>query len=133
MRAARTPSTDTSSWSPSPEGNSKLGRWYQEAFNKAFSVEFPAVDDHSILSRDVRTTQYLAEHLIEPPVLLACRALGLSVTLTTAHRGFESRIHTKFGISDAYGVVAMSPTGYPLAAGRGGEPGECRGNSLAVS
>ena len=39
--------------------------------------------------------------------------LGLGATLTTAHRGFESRIHTEFGISNEYGVVAMIPIGYP--------------------
>ena len=48
-------------------------------------------------------------------ILLACRALGLDATLTTAHRGFDSRIHTEFGISGDYGVVAMIPIGcYPL-------------------
>ena len=47
-------------------------------------------------------------------ILLACRALGLGATITTAHRGFESRIHTEFGISDEYGVVAMIPIGYSL-------------------
>lgn len=47
-------------------------------------------------------------------ILLACRALGLGATLTTAHRGFESKIHAEFGISHEYGVVAMIPIGYPL-------------------
>lgn len=47
-------------------------------------------------------------------ILLACRALGLGATLTTAHRGFEEKLHTEFGISHEYGVVAMIPIGYPL-------------------
>ncbi len=74
-------------------------------------------------------------------ILLACRALGLGATLTTAHREFESRIHTEFGISDEYGVVAMIPIGYPL--GKFGLATrkpleevvslECWGNSLPVA
>ena len=47
-------------------------------------------------------------------MLLACRALGLGATLTTAHRQFESKIHSAFDVPQNYGVVAMIPIGYPL-------------------
>jgi nitroreductase len=46
-------------------------------------------------------------------MLLACRALGLGASLTTAHVLFEDELQKRFGVPDDYGMVAMLPIGYP--------------------
>jgi len=45
--------------------------------------------------------------------LLACRALGLGASLTTAHVLFEDELQQRFGVPDDYGMVAMLPIGFP--------------------
>ncbi len=47
-------------------------------------------------------------------ILLACRDLGLGATLTTMHQMFEAEMHARFGIPEAFGVVAMIPIGFPM-------------------
>jgi nitroreductase len=46
-------------------------------------------------------------------ILLACRALGLGASLTTAHMVFEDELARRLGVPDDYGMVAIIPIGYP--------------------
>lgn len=46
-------------------------------------------------------------------ILLACRALGLGASLTTAHMLFEDELAKHLGVPDDYGMVAVIPIGYP--------------------
>jgi nitroreductase len=61
-------------------------------------------------------------------MLLACRALGLGASLTTAHVLFEEELQERFGVPDEYGMVAMLPIGYPK--GRFGSVTRTRGEEL---
>ena len=88
---------------------------------------------------------YLAEHLHEVPVhlfvagwtrrgvpqtqalfpaiqniLLACRAVGLGASLTTAHRAFGQEIDQWLGLSEDTPTCALIPIGWPK--GRYGTP-----------
>ncbi len=47
-------------------------------------------------------------------ILLACRALGLGASLTTAHTSFESELAEHLGVPEEYGTVVIVPIGYPL-------------------
>jgi len=46
-------------------------------------------------------------------ILLACRALGLGASLTTAHALFHDELAEYLGVPDDFGMVAMVPIGYP--------------------
>lgn len=46
-------------------------------------------------------------------ILLACRALGLGASLTTAHTLFEDELAQELAVPDDYGMVAIIPIGYP--------------------
>lgn len=46
-------------------------------------------------------------------ILLACRALGLGASLTTAHMLFEDELARHLEIPDDQGAVAIIPIGYP--------------------
>jgi len=46
-------------------------------------------------------------------VLLACRALELGASLTTAHMLFEDELAAHLGVPETYGIVAIIPIGYP--------------------
>lgn len=95
--------------------------------------------------RNMNAAIYLAEHLHEVPVhlfiagwkrrgeaqtqalfpaiqniLLACRAVGLGASLTTAHRAFADEIDTYLGLSPDTPSCAMLPIGWPI--GRYGRP-----------
>lgn len=47
-------------------------------------------------------------------ILLACRALGLGASLTTAHTSFEEELADHLGVPEDYGTVVIVPIGYPL-------------------
>lgn len=95
--------------------------------------------------RNMKAAIHLAEHLHEAPVhlvvagwtrrgepqlqalfpaiqniLLACRAVGLGASLTTAHRAFGDEIDTYLGLSKDTPSCALIPIGWPL--GRYGTP-----------
>jgi nitroreductase len=46
-------------------------------------------------------------------ILLACRALGLGASLTTAHMLFEDELAAFLGVPEDHGMVAIMPIGYP--------------------
>jgi nitroreductase len=95
--------------------------------------------------RNLRAAVYLAEHLHEVPVhlfvagwtrrgqpqtqalfpaiqniLLACRAVGLGASLTTAHRAYGREIDAFLGLSPETPSCALIPIGWPK--GRYGTP-----------
>lgn len=88
--------------------------------------------------RNMRAAIYLAEHLHEAPVhlfvagwtrrgqpqsqalfpaiqnvLLACRAVGLGASLTTAHRAYGDEIDQYIGLSKKTPSCALIPIGWP--------------------
>jgi nitroreductase len=92
-----------------------------------------------------RAALWLAEHLHEVPVhlfvagwtrrgepqgqalfpaiqnvLLACRAVGLGASLTTAHRAFGKELDRRLGLPESCPSLALLPIGWP--AGRYGRP-----------
>lgn len=95
--------------------------------------------------RNMKAAIYLAEHLHEAPVhlfvagwtrrgepqsqalfpaiqniLLACRAVGLGASLTTAHRAHGEQIDRYIGLSDKTPSCALIPIGWPK--GKYGKP-----------
>jgi len=88
--------------------------------------------------RNLKAAIYLAEHLHEAPVhlfvagwtrrgepqsqalfpaiqnvLLACRAVGLGASLTTAHRAYGEEIDKYIGLSEKTPSCALIPIGWP--------------------
>jgi len=88
--------------------------------------------------RNMKAAMYLAEHLHEAPVhlfvagwtrrgtqqsqalfpaiqniLLACRAVGLGASLTTAHRAHAAEIDKMLGLSEKTPTCALIPIGWP--------------------
>ena len=53
-------------------------------------------------------------------ILLACRAVGLGASLTTAHRAFGPELDRLLGLPEACPSIALLPIGWPL--GRYGRP-----------
>jgi len=53
-------------------------------------------------------------------ILLACRAVGLGVSLTTLHLSFGREVDDRLGLPDGVRSCAMLPIGWPL--GRYGRP-----------
>lgn len=95
--------------------------------------------------RNMKAAAYLAEHMHEVPVhlfvagwtrrnapqtqalfpciqniLLACRAVGLGASLTTAHRAFGAEIDEFLGLSKDTPSIALIPIGWPK--GKYGRP-----------
>ncbi|HIG40604.1 MAG: nitroreductase family protein [bacterium] len=95
--------------------------------------------------RNMKAATYLAEHLHEAPVhlfvagwtrrgapqsqalfpaiqnvLLACRAVGLGASLTTAHRAYAEEIDRYLGLSADTPSCALIPIGWPK--GKYGKP-----------
>ncbi|MEX0942039.1 MAG: nitroreductase family protein [Pseudomonadales bacterium] len=95
--------------------------------------------------RNMNAAIYLAEHLHEVPVhlfvagwtrrgapqtqalfpaiqniLLACRAVGLGASLTTAHRAYGEEIDEYLGLSEKTPTTALLPIGWPK--GKYGRP-----------
>lgn len=95
--------------------------------------------------RNMKAAIYLAEHLHEAPVhlfvagwtrrgapqtqalfpaiqniLLACRAVGLGASLTTAHRAFGQEIDEYLGLTEKTPTCALIPMGWPK--GKYGRP-----------
>jgi len=122
---------------------------YRKAFRAYISPAFeraeadPEFPPASL--RNMRGALHLAEHLHEAPVhlfvagwkrraepqlqalfpaiqniLLACRAVGLGASLTTAHRSFGAEIDAYLGLPEKTPSCALLPIGWPQ--GRYGRP-----------
>ena len=114
--------------------------YIKPAIKAAKQPDYPAAK-----RRNMKAAIYLAEHLHEAPVhlliagwtrrgtaqtqalfpaiqniLLACRAVGLGASLTTAHRAFGAEIDEYVGLSERTPSCALLPIGWPL--GKYGRP-----------
>lgn len=114
--------------------------YIQPALDAAKSSDYPDAK-----RRNMKAAIHLAEHLHQVPVhlfvagwtrrgepqsqamfpaiqniLLACRAVGLGASLTTAHRGHGDKIDAFLGLSEKTPSCAMIPIGWPI--GKYGKP-----------
>jgi nitroreductase len=121
----------------------QIGEWYWNVWRE-YGKQY--VDDPASIDRlprqmrlVVRSTDHLARHLAETPVLLfvvapkseqpggaagsifpaiqnmllSIRALGLGSVVTTFHRRHEAAVCALLGIPDTYETHAMLPVGFP--------------------
>jgi nitroreductase len=114
---------------------------YNQTFNQYITPAIDAAKDPAYPEakrRNMKAAIYLAEHLHEVPVhlfvagwtrrgtqqsqalypaiqniLLACRAVGLGASLTTAHRAFGKEIDEYLGLSEETPSCALIPIGWP--------------------
>ena len=121
---------------------------YLAAFRKYIQPAFAAAEEPGFPERKKKNMQaalYLAEHLHEAPVhlfvagwtrggepqgqalypaaqniLLACRAVGLGASLTTAHTAAGAEIDAFLGLDEKTPTCAMLPIGWPI--GKYGKP-----------
>jgi nitroreductase len=122
---------------------------YRDAFHRYIGPAFEAAERDpefpELKRRNMQAALHLADHLHEAPVhlfvagwtrrgapqlqalfpaiqniLLACRAVGLGASLTTAHRTFGNEIDDYLGLSEKTPSCALIPIGWPQ--GRFGRP-----------
>ena len=114
---------------------------YNQTFTRYITPAIEAAKDPAYPEakrRNMKAAIYLAEHLHEVPVhlfvagwtrrgtqqsqalypaiqniLLACRAVGLGASLTTAHRAFGKEIDEYLGLSEETPSCALIPIGWP--------------------
>ena len=131
-----------------PERRAWVAERYRRAFHAYIGPALEASKERDFPEdrrRMLRSAVYLADHLHEVPVhlfvagwtrrgepqlqalfpaiqnvLLACRAVGLGASLTTAHRNFGAEIDAWLGLPDNCPSCALLPIGWPL--GRYGRP-----------
>lgn len=131
-----------------PERRAFVAERYRRAFHAYIAPALEAAKDPAFPEakrRNVRAATHLADHLHEAPVLLfvagwtrrgepqvqalfpaiqnvllACRAVGLGASLTTAHRAFGAEIDAWLGLPEGCPTCALLPIGWP--AGRYGRP-----------
>jgi nitroreductase len=121
---------------------------YNQTFKRYIAPAIEAAKDPAYPDakrRNMKAAIYLAEHLHEVPVhlfvagwtrrgtqqsqalypaiqniLLACRAVGLGASLTTAHRAFGKEIDEYLGLPEETPSCALIPIGWPK--GKYGRP-----------
>jgi nitroreductase len=121
---------------------------YNQTFKRYIAPAIEAAKDPAYSDakrRNMKAAIYLAEHLHEVPVhlfvagwtrrgtqqsqalypaiqniLLACRAVGLGASLTTAHRAFGKEIDEYLGLPEETPSCALIPIGWPK--GKYGRP-----------
>jgi nitroreductase len=131
-----------------PELRAWVGARYRETFHAYIAPARAAAEDASFPEekrRMQRAALWLADHLHEVPVhlfvagwtrrgreqtqalvpaiqnvLLACRAVGLGASLTTAHGAFRGELDLKLGLPENCPTCALLPIGWPR--GRYGRP-----------
>jgi nitroreductase len=131
-----------------PERRAWLAERYRRVFRAYIQPVVEAAKDPSypeLKRRNMRAAIHLADHLHEVPVhlfvagwtrrgmpqlqalfpaiqnvLLACRAVGLGASLTTAHTAFGREVDEWLGLPPNCPTCAMLPIGWPV--GRYGRP-----------
>ena len=132
-----------------PEKRAQIATLYREVFDAYIAPAVEAARDPGYPEakrKNMRAAMYLAAHLHEAPVhlfvagwtrrgapqsqalfpaiqnvLLACRAVGLGASLTTAHRGHGEAIDQLIGLDPIKTPsIALIPIGWPR--GRYGKP-----------
>jgi len=131
-----------------PERRAFVAERYRDAFERYIAPAVEAARDPGFPDdkrRNLRAALHLARHLHEAPVhlfvagwtrrgepqaqalfpciqnvLLACRAVGLGASLTTAHRAHGAEIDAWLGLPPETPTIALLPIGWP--AGRYGRP-----------
>lgn len=132
-----------------PERRAFIAKLYLEAFRRYIAPAFEtAAKDKAFPDaklRNMKAALHLAEHLHEVPVhlfvagwtrrgetqsqalypciqniLLACRAVGLGASLTTAHLTHREEIDRYLGLSERTPTCALRPIGWPK--GKFGRP-----------
>lgn len=132
-----------------PEKRAQIATLYREVFDAYIAPAVEAAQDPGYPEakrKNMRAAMYLAAHLHEAPVhlfvagwtrrgvpqsqalfpaiqnvLLACRAVGLGASLTTAHRGHGEAIDQLIGLDPIKTPsIALIPIGWPR--GRYGKP-----------
>jgi nitroreductase len=131
-----------------PERRAWVGERYRKGFQRYIrpaleAARAPGFPEAS--RRNIRAAVHLAEHLHEVPVhlfiagwkhrgeeqsgalypciqniLLACRAVGLGASLTTAHRMFHRECDAWLGLPPEVPSAALLPIGWPV--GKHGRP-----------
>jgi len=130
------------------EKKRRIGEWYLEAWNASYGRARDAMLADPVQARVFRSADYLANHIVDVPVLiiatvraegvaavsgagasifpalqnlmLAARALGLGTTLTTLHRVHEADVKEMLGVPGGVETMAMIPLGWPV--GKFGPP-----------
>jgi nitroreductase len=130
------------------ERRAYIAERYNQTFTRYITPAIEAAKDPAypeVKRRNMKAAIYLAEHLHEVPVhlfvagwtrrgtqqsqalypaiqniLLACRAVGLGASLTTAHRAFGKEIDEYLGLSEETPSCALIPIGWPI--GKFGTP-----------
>ncbi len=118
-----------------------IAKKYQETFSSYIAPAIEAAKDPAYPEakrRNMKAAIYLAEHMHEVPVLLfvagwtrrgqpqsqalfpaiqnvllACRAVGLGASLTTAHLAFREEIDASLGLPENCPSCALLPIGWP--------------------
>jgi len=131
-----------------PERRAWVAERYRPVFHDYIAPAFEAAREGGLSEarvRNMKAALYLADHLHEAPVhlfvagwkrrgaeqtqalfpaiqnmLLACRAIGLGVSLTTLHKSFGRECDAYLGLSEKTPTCALLPIGWPL--GRFGKP-----------
>lgn len=132
-----------------PERRGFVAERYREAFHQYIGPAFEQAerdpDFPDATRRNMKAALHLADHLHEAPVhlfvagwtrrgepqlqalfpaiqniLLACRGVGLGVSLTTIHRTFGEEIDAYLGLDPKTPSCALLPIGWPI--GRFGRP-----------
>jgi len=131
-----------------PERRAFVAERYRRSFRAYIGPALEAArapDFPESKRRNIRASVHLAEHLHEVPVhlfvagwkrrgqaqlealfpaiqnvLLACRAVGLGASLTTAHLAFGREIDAWLGLPEETPTCALLPIGWPV--GRYGRP-----------
>ena len=135
-----------------PERRAWVAERYRRAFHSYMAPAFEAAekdpDFPDAKRRNMRAALHLADHLHEVPVhlfvagwtrrgreqsqalfpaiqniLLACRAVGLGASLTTAHASFRDELDPWLGLRPETPSCALLPIGWPARPiGRYGRP-----------